>query len=546
MLDASLITGGIFEYQKGGPVQFETRGMGTIGGQMTEWLSHHVKLPEALQLRSPLTIAAGHLAWRAGGDISFRGQVIVAGGPQLSLDAVKQPQGFALPNLTIDDGERRARMTFQLVKDNLDFSFSGELTQQTIDKIFASIPIKGSSLRGDIQVNAALAKPIRVSARGELSGSNLSMPLGAEKALFERFSIEASGESVQVRSADLRWGKSRLAVSGKVTGAKDILRVDVDVTGDQLDWDELQNSFGMERKQRQQENGGVMSIPSVEGTVRLKTDRFTFERFNLSPLEMTVAISPSGIKADIDHGIACGITLTGLVDVVGKEIGLDLRLAATEAPLEPATVCLTDQHNDVKGIYSLRARVAGRGDRDHLLQSLKGDFELSARNGEFIRSPGIDATFDYLNATGDFKVAFPDLDRETFPYRFVRVKGRLEGKVLVGDEINVESSPFNLSGQGKVDLERKQIDGKGLIAVLKPVDEVIARIPVISSMLGGSLVGIPVRVTGSLERPDVTYLSPADVGMELLNIPLRILGMPLGAMRLFTPSGDPRAKDITQ
>jgi hypothetical protein len=111
--------------------------------------------------------------------------------------------------------------------------------------------------------------------------------------------------------------------------------------------------------------------------------------------------------------------------------------------------------------------------------------------------------------------------------------------MLIGDEINVTSSLLNLSGQGKVDLARKQIDGKGLIAVLKPVDEVISRIPGISSLLGGSLVGIPVRVTGELEHPDVTYLSPADIGAELLNIPLRILGIPLGAMRLFTPRGNP-------
>jgi hypothetical protein len=180
----------------------------------------------------------------------------------------------------------------------------------------------------------------------------------------------------------------------------------------------------------------------------------------------------------------------------------------------------------------------GRGDREHLPRFLKGNFELSARNGEFVRSPGIDATFDYLNATGDFKVAFPDLDREVFPYRFVGVKGRIEGEMLVGDEINVQASRLSLSGQGKVDLARKQIDGKVLIALLQPVDEVIRRIPLIGSIFGGSLVGIPVRVAGSLDRPTVTYLSPADVGMELLNIPMRIFGIPLEAIRLFTPSGD--------
>ena len=147
MSDASLVAGGTFEYQKGRPIQFAVSGTGTIGAQMTEWLSRHVELPETLQLRSPLTIAAGRFAWRAAGDISFRGQVTVAGGPRISLDAVKQPQRLALQNLTIEDGDRRARMTFQFAKDNLDLSFNGELVQQTIDKVLASFPMKGSSLR---------------------------------------------------------------------------------------------------------------------------------------------------------------------------------------------------------------------------------------------------------------------------------------------------------------------------------------------------------------------------------------------------------------
>jgi AsmA-like C-terminal region len=544
--DASLIAGGTFEYKKEGPFQFETSGTGTFGEQMTQWLSRNVELPEELKLRSPLKIAAGRLAWRSGGDISFRGQMTVADGPLITLDAVKHPQAVTLKNLTIDDGQRHARLTLQFTTDNLDLSFSGELTQQTIDKVFAAFPMKDSWLQGDLRASIVLADPIRVSAFGQLNGSNLLIPLGTDKALIEKLSIEASGESVQIRSADLLWRKSRLALSGKVTGAKEFLQLDLDLIGDRLDWEEIQRLFGGENRQRRQKKAGVISVPDVQGTIRLKADRFTSSRLNVSQVETTVVISTSEIRAEINRGVICGISTTGRIEFADKDIRLDLQLSATNAQLEPTTICLTNQQNDVKGTYSLNARINGRGDREHLQSALKGDFQLSARDGEFVRSPAIDATFDYLNATGDFKVAFPDLDRETFPYRFVGVKGRIEGNMLIGDEINVASSLLYLSGQGKVDLERKQIDGKGLIAVLGPVDEVISRIPVISSTLGGSLVGIPVRVTGSLERPDVTYLSPADVGLELLNVPLRILGMPFRAMRLFIPSGDARDKTITK
>jgi hypothetical protein len=448
---------------------------------------------------------------------------------------VKRAQLVAVQHLTIRDGDRRARVTLQFGKDNLEGSFNGEVMQQTIDKLFASFPMKEMSLQGDIQVNAALVKPIRVSARGELSGSNLLIPIGAEKAWVEKFSIEADGESMQVRSVELRWGKSRLAASGKVTSAN-TLEVDLDVIGDQIDWEEFRGSFGTERKQPEEENDGAMAIPAVEGVIRLKTNRFSFERFNLTPLELKAAIGPSGIRAEIERGVVCGINTTGRVAVAGKEIDLDLRLSAAEAQLEPATVCVTSGNNDIKGTYSLKAQVTGRGDREHLLPSLKGKFEISARDGEFVRAPATDATFDYLNGTGDFKFTFPDLDKETFPYRLVRVKGTIDGQIVMGEEIVVESSALNLSGRAKIDLANKQVDGKAIVAVLKPVDEVLRYVPLLGTIFGGSFLGIPIRVTGALGRPQVTYLAPADVGEELLKIPMRILGIPIEAIKLFTPS----------
>ena len=65
----------------------------------------------------------------------------------------------------------------------------------------------------------------------------------------------------------------------------------------------------------------------------------------------------------------------------------------------------------------------------------------------------------------------------------------------------------------------------------------VSRIPIFGSILDpSSLLGIPVRVTGPLENPDVSYYPRRNVGAQLLNIPLRILDLPLEAIRLFTPN----------
>jgi hypothetical protein len=546
MLDASLIGDGTYEASRGEPLKLEIRGSGIIGGQMTQWLSRRIELPEEMMLRSPLKVTAERIGWQAAGDMSFRGRVTIAGGPRLILNAVKEPKRVVLRNLTVEDGARRAQMRLELAKDNLDMSFKGSFEQQTLHKIFASFAWPGASLQGDMQVSASLEKPFRFSARGRLEGSNLMVPLKQDRAVVENFRIDADGTSVLIRSADLRWRNSRLAISGKVAGEKEALRVDMDVTGDRLAWEDLNRSFGRDGAQREDKKDAVLSLPPVEGTIRLKTDTFTFERFNLRPLQITAVLSPSGIRARIDQAISCGIETTGQIDVAGKDIGLDLQLAATEAQLEPTTVCMTESQTDIKGTYSLKARITGRGDLAHLRSALTGSFEFSARDGEFVRSAGIDATFDYLNGTGDFAVSFPDLNKQAFSYRMLTANGRIYGENIFADEVIIQASPLTVTGQGTVDLQRKQIDAKGLVSVALPAHQVVKRIPLVGAVVGGSLMGIPLRVSGSLDRPEVTYLSPGDVGAEILNLPMRILGAPLDAIRLFTPTGEAPGKSIGQ
>jgi AsmA-like C-terminal region len=314
----------------------------------------------------------------------------------------------------------------------------------------------------------------------------------------------------------------------------------MNISADRVVWEEL--SELVDRGSKGENNQGILGIPlpPLEGTVRLKADNFTLAGFSWSPLQATASLSPQGIRGEVERGDVCGIGTVGSVDFTDEEIGLDVSLSVTDGQLESTSLCLTDNKQAVKGNYSLKAQVTGRGTPGKVAQTLRGEFEFSAQDGQIEQSPTedtpLEATFDYLNKTGDFNVAFPDLDRESFPFRLIRSRGRVEGTTLVNDVLIIQSSLFTITGNGRIDVEHKQIDAKGLVSVLMPGDSIIRRIPIVGSLLGGSILGIPVRVTGSLEHPDVTYLSPTDVGAELLNIPMRILGLPLDAIRLFTPN----------
>jgi hypothetical protein len=538
LLDAALTVDGFLESPAKTPLGLDATASGAIGAQMAEWVSRQIDWPKQLMLRSPLQVNKGRVIWREGGDVAFQGSLTIAGGPQLSVDLVQGLQTVQVKQLLVTDGSQSTRMTLDLKKDNFAFSFNGSLEQQTLNRIFQKSPLEGSLIQGDIEVSAFFEAPLRFTARGRLAGRELRIPLKDESAIVEFFFLEADQGGINVRSADLRWRNSRLSVMGTLLAETKALRLNMDISADRVVLEEFN-----ELATRGSNGGGSgIALPPLEGTVRLKADDFIFSRFSLSPFQATASLSPNSIKGEIERGDVCGVGTTGRVDFIDGEIGLNLSLSVTGGQLEPTSLCLTDNRHALTGSYSFQGQVTGQGAPEKLLQSLRGEFEFSARDGQFQPSPTVDTaletTFDYLNEKGDFNLAFPDLDKEAFPFRSLRFQGNVQGMTLVNDQLVIESSLYIVSGDGKVDLEHQQIDAKALVTVRVPGDSIIRRIPLVGSIfgIGGSILGIPVRVVGPLENPTITYLSPADIGTGLLNIPVRILDLPLEAIRLFTPN----------
>ena len=508
---------------------------------MTEWISRQIDWPKQLTLRSPLQLTKGRVLWKKDGDVAFTGDLTVAGGPRISLDMVRAPQTVQVKELLVVDGGQSAGMTLDLKQDNFAFSFNGSLEQQTLNRIFQVPPLEGSLIQGDIEVSAFFEAPLRFNARGRLAGRELRVPLQNDRAVVEFFFLEADQDRLNVRSASVQWRDSRVSLMGNLLAEPKALRLNMDISADRVVWDELTQLVEREAKGGNNEGMLGMPLPPLEGTVRLKTDDLTFAGFNLSPFQATASLSPNGIRTQIERGDVCGIGAAGRVDFTNGEIGLDLSFSVANGQLESTSLCLTENKLAISGSYSLQAHVTGRGPVEKVAQTLRGQFEFNAQDGQLAQSPNTDtpleATFDYLNRTGDFNVAFPDLDRESFPFRSISIRGYVEGLTLVKDEFIIQSSLATITGNGKIDLEHQQIDARGLVSVQIPGAGIVRRIPIFGSILDpSSLLGIPVRVTGSFENPDVSYLSPADVGAQLLNIPMKVFGLPLEAIRLFTPN----------
>jgi hypothetical protein len=539
LLDASLIVDGSVESPYQAPPSLEAAAAGSIGAEVTEWLGWQLEWPRQFMPRSPLQVSKSRVSWKKDGEVALGGDLRVAGGPALFFDLVRTPDTLEAREILVTDGARRARMTAALRKDNVAFSFNGALEQETLNRIFQAPPLEGSLIQGDIQVNAFGEAPLHFTAQGRLAGRELRVPLKDDAAIVDFFYLEAEPNGLNVRSANVRWRDSRLSFMGKVHASAKALRFDMDISADRVVWDEISEVIDSQDDRANNQRSSGIPLPPVEGTLRLKADNFTVAGFSSNPLHATASFSPQGISGEIQRGNVCGIPAVGKVNFTDKELGVDISLSVTDGQLGSTSLCLTENRQSVTGSYSLQAHVAGRGPVDKVAQTLRGEFEFAARDGQFVQSSDIDtpleATFDYLNRTGDFKIAFPDLDRESFPFRSINIRGSVKGTTLAKDELVLQSSLLTIAGQGNLDLEKKQIDMRGLISMRIPGSGILRRIPILGSVLDPSLIGIPVRVTGSLEQPAVSYLSPKDIGAQLLNIPLRILGLPREAIRIFTP-----------
>jgi uncharacterized protein YhdP len=175
----------------------------------------------------------------------------------------------------------------------------------------------------------------------------------------------------------------------------------------------------------------------------------------------------------------------------------------------------------------MEASLKGEGTIKDIANRLNGTFNLRAKNGKILKSKSINKTLDLLNESENFKGEFPDIEKEIVSYSVLNARGSLEGKTLHIEEGILDASVIGIMARGSVDIGNETLDLNALVAPLKMVSRIVRKIPILGHILGGNLVSVPVKISGSMKDPQVTFLSPSAVGSEFLGIVERTLKLPV-------------------
>ncbi len=540
LLDAPIVASGILYGYLRGLSKADVDMNGTIGSESFQWVADDiVHLPPTLALRTPFPLEDAKLVWNREGETSFKGKFMFPKGAKASIDLVQGPQTLVLNSLSIQDQNSRA--TFSITRTGLSVGmrFTGNLTHSTLDKVLVSNVAPNLSMKGDFMLNIRLDKPAFSKAQGHLEARDFTIPYSWMAPIrVEGLSLDASGKGIRVDPAHLILEESHLSLQGDLGFTPEGIRVDMDLASEGIAWDTIERVIDRAKAEEPVDEEAPSSWPRIEGTVRCRTESFTYGVFTWKPLHASVTFSPEDLRVAVTEADICGISTLGAVNLEGQDIELDFRLITKDGDLEPTFPCLSDTERQVTGQFDLTGDITGKASGDALVRALQGSMELSARDGNILQDPVLSKVFSLLNVTEMLRGKMPDLASNQLPYDSLTIKADLQDGSLILKETVLSGPTVGIVGDGTVHLIDKEVDLRLIVAPLRTVDFIIEKTPVVKNIMGGKLITVPVRIAGDWKDPHVTMLSAASVGSRLLGIMKNTLMLPVELVEPVLPKQD--------
>jgi hypothetical protein len=395
-----------------------------------------------------------------------------------------------------------------------------------MSKVFEERQVAQGWLEGDMLIHLHKDEPAKSRAHGRLQGGDLVLPLNVKTPPeIESVSLEAKGDCLAVHSGVWAWEKNRVAAKGDICITDQGLHLDMELFTKDLRWKTIADAFGRTSKAEEGERAG-WAFPLC-GKIKLDAEHFRYDRFVWTPLRAKLIFTPGEMDVAISEANLCSIATPGDLRVTPHKMSLRVRPASTDQDLGGAYRCLLEEEKEMTGTFSLAGVITCQEKPEALLESAQGNLEFTAKDGRIYRYGLLAKVLAFVNLTEVFRGKVPDLAEEGLPYDSMEVDALVGKGKLVLERGLIMGPSVEIACTGAVDIMNKTYDLTYLVAPLKTLDSIAKKIPVLGRILGGTVVSIPVKVTGDWSDPVVEPLSASAVGSGVLGIMERALKLPV-------------------
>lgn len=544
LLDASVAVSAHLKDIPAPSTYINISGKGDFGPQSLNWLEQWKNISDEYIPNSKLTLSRAQVVRDSTGRVDISADITAADDVAISSVLQIHAPTFNIAKLHIRDTKTDANISLKRPNRSAPWAlvFDGTLDQATFHRLFPQDWISSGILKGHLQADINTQQPVGSVLQGSLEARNVRFQAPAMGSVHILEAVLAADNNLlTIPSAAIHWHDHTIELSGKAAVSPEELDMNMTLTADTLNVDELMQVIEKQRSVPAAQRANRFKWPKPQGLVSVDIDDLALGGYRYIPMHADISLDKDRTLIDVTAANVCGISVPGRVLITKDKAVLRFKPRAKKTVLAHTSSCLTSAANTERyeGLIDVKGEVRTQGrSRDDLIANLKGHAEIRINDGRVynIGAAGfLTNVLSYLSINQLIKGGAPDLSKNDFHYNSIETKLSIKDGMLQVEEGVLKSNSINLVAEGNYDVGADDLKLNVLVSPLTSLDWIIERLPIINRILKGTLVAVPVRVKGPATDPKVLPLSIEAMGSRIVGILKRTLETPFKIVEPILP-----------
>lgn len=284
---------------------------------------------------------------------------------------------------------------------------------------------------------------------------------------------------------------------------------------------------------------------NLQGMGKMALGRGRIQAFQFADLKADVVIDRRVWRLENIVARSAGGTLQGAATITDHPgiLGIAVEPRVQGVPVQGVLDWFDAGKVEMTGKVNLAGKLEWMGkDAAERKRSVNGSFNLRIEDGTIGRMRFLVQLLNLLDLSRWFTLQAPDLGKQGIRFRAVTGDFKVAKGVYATENLVVDSDDLRMTGQGRIDLPKDEVDFTVAVRPFAGIDTVINYIPLIGRSLAAIknsfLVG-SFNIRGPIEDPTIT---PAPLGTlsewfwGVLGIPKNIIGPAVEEKKEAAPS----------
>ncbi len=256
-------------------------------------------------------------------------------------------------------------------------------------------------------------------------------------------------------------------------------------------------------------------------------DNWTFD--NVTG-RVDVDTSKEMVRARVGNAVLCGFKANALYMKRGEYTYLNIASTGNNTFENVFSCVLNKKEKIASGVFSYKAHLEAKGKGDDLLKHLYGGIIISSEKGRIYKMAILFKILQFISISNIATLNIHQFFQRGVNYkRFYGKASIVKGKLHIINSY-IECDGVKIVATGDIKLYNSKVKLLVLAAPFATAGKIISKIPIIGYILTGkskTLISIPMKITGTLEKPNIIPMSPTAIGSGVFGVLKRTLTAPV-------------------